>query len=153
MPAYSYQGAGVQAPVQAWNYSPNMSGSMAVYPPGTASDYSTPDISTQYPISPQQAGNIYHYGGSGVSQPQQQQSAGIWQNPWTGTQTSQASSASSMPAPNQINARNYANSYDYQKDLGWAAYEDQGWDPGLAQDAFKRSLPKQGGPKQGSFAF
>jgi hypothetical protein len=54
--------------------------------------------------------------------------------------------------PNQINARNYGNQNEYSQALDWAAFEDQGWDPGAAQDAFKKSLPRYGGPTQGSFA-
>jgi hypothetical protein len=54
-----------------------------------------------------------------------------------------------MLLPNQINAKNYKNSFQYQKDLGWAAYEDAGTDKGLAMEAFQRSLPKYGGPARG----
>jgi hypothetical protein len=55
--------------------------------------------------------------------------------------------------PNQINARNYDNSYQYQKDLLWANYEDQGWDKNLAQESYLKSLPKFGGVSKGSVAF
>jgi hypothetical protein len=54
--------------------------------------------------------------------------------------------------PNQINARNYNNMNTYNQQLGWAALEDQGWDIGAAQDAFRKSLPRYGGPSTGSFA-
>jgi hypothetical protein len=54
--------------------------------------------------------------------------------------------------PNQINAENYRNMYDYQKQLGWAAYEDAGWDKGLAQESFKKSLPTYVNPTQGKIA-
>jgi len=65
-------------------------------------------------------------------------------NPWT---------SSDVPLPNQISPQAYNNSYAYQKELGWAGYEDAGWDKALAQEAFEKSLPKFGGPKRGSFAF
>lgn len=54
--------------------------------------------------------------------------------------------------PNQINAENYGNMNEYAQKLGWAAFQDQGWDVGAAQDAFQKSLPRYGGPAAGSFA-
>jgi hypothetical protein len=54
--------------------------------------------------------------------------------------------------PSQINAENYGNTNEYNQALGWAAMEDNGWDIGAAQDAFKKSLPRYGGPSTGSFA-
>lgn len=132
--SYSYQPAGVQAPVHQWNYSPTLTGSMQVYPPGVASPHETPDISTPHAVSPSTASNYYQYGG-------------------VATQTPDPGTYSGPLLPNQINAKNYAKSYQYQKDLGWAQYEDQGWDKGLAQEAFEKSLPSFSGPKVGSFAF
>lgn len=53
--------------------------------------------------------------------------------------------------PNQINAESYQNMNTYNQALGWAGMEDNGWDIGAAQDAFKKSLPRYGGPMTGSF--
>jgi len=152
---YSYQGAGVQAPVHEWNYALSPTGSVQVYPPGVSSNYSTPDISSPTPMSPGNAANLYSFGAQqpAANQPQGQaasQAAASTDpyanNPWMQPKQN-------LPLPNQINARNYNNSYQYQRELGWAGYEDAGWDKGLAQEAFARSLPKTGGPKKGSFAF
>ena len=117
-----------------------------------------------YPMSPQQAQNLYQYGGAaqdgnavpagytyheGKLVPGTDYAAGQSQqwtpgtggttatpstnslltNPWTGTNAG-------MPLPNQISPRAYANSYAYQRELGWAGYEDAGWDKALAQEAF-----------------
>ena len=49
-----------------------------------------------------------------------------------------------MPTPSQINAREYKRSNKFNQELGWAAYEDAGWDKMAAQDAFLKSLPKYG---------
>lgn len=154
-PAYNYSPAGVQAQPEQWNYSPTMSGTMQVYPPGTYSPYDSPDISTPFPISPSVARNLYHYGGganpnydAAGAGPAQTGPASAGNAPGTVGQ-----GYSGMLLPSQINAKNYANSYQYQKDLGWAAYEDAGWDKSLAQESFQRSLPKTGGPKSGSFAY
>ena len=130
---YSYQPEGVQAPTDAWNYSANRDGSVATYPPGVASPAATADVSSQTPMVPQQAATIlnsgYQYGASVPNYAQQ------------------------TPLPNQINAENYENAYQYQKELLWANYEDQGWDKGLAQEAYLKSLPKYGGPDRGAIAF
>lgn len=135
VPGYSYQPPGVQAPVNAYNYSQTPAGGMAVYPPGVTSPAATPDVSTQQPIPMPVATSIYSYGGD----PAQQGGTALPQ--------------SSLPLPSQINARNYDNAYQYQKDLVWANYADQGWDPGLAQESFQKSLPKYGGASKGAVAF
>jgi hypothetical protein len=148
--SYSFQPSGVQAPIEQWNYAPTLSGSMQVYPPGVQSPYDTPDISARNAMPPSSAYNLYQYGGGGGMQ--------------SGTPAAAAAQPANAPGeigqgysgpllPNQINAKNYANTYQYAKDLGWAAYEDAGWDKALAQETFERSLPKTGGPKFGSFAF
>jgi hypothetical protein len=139
---YTYSGPGVQAPVDAWNYSPTQAGGVQVYPPGVTSPAHTPDISTLGPISPSTAAQIhggqYQYGGV----------------PYAGSGTTTMSSPlGATPLPNQINARNFSNLYGYQKDLGWANYEDLGWDPALAKEAFQKSLPRYGGPSSGRIAF
>jgi hypothetical protein len=173
LPAYTYQGAGVQAPIEHWNYSPTTTGSMQVYPPGVVSPYHTPDISTSNAIAPGVANSIYQYGQQPSYYPYYSQpSSQSYGQPYGGsgpgqfyvdrqTPTDSTTNApgevgtgySGMLLPSQINAKNYGNSYQYQKDLGWAAYEDAGWDKSLAQEAFERSLPKTGGPKRGSYAF
>jgi len=147
---YTYDPAGTRAPTHQWNYSMTPSGGTQVYPPGTTSPWDTPDISSSYPMSPQSANNIYRFGVAatnpytrpGVARP----TVSYYQAPHPSTQKPHL-------LPNQIDARNYANSYQYQRELGWADFEDQGWDKSLAQEAFQRSLPKYGGPKSGSFAF
>lgn len=149
-PAYDYAPAGVQAPVHQWNYAQTDAGTTQVYPPGVVSPYSTPDISTPHATSPAVITSLYRYGGydGGL--------AGAGPQPQTQAANAPGeigSGYSGMLLPSQINAKNYANSYQYQKDLGWAAYEDAGWDKSLAQEAFERSLPKTGGPKVGSFAY
>lgn len=143
---YTFSPSGVQAPVEQWNYSPTMSGSMMVYPPGATSPYSTPDVSSPYAISPSVASNLYQYGGASAA-------AAPQPAPVSTDPLQQGTAYSGMMLPSQINAKNYGKSYQYQKDLGWAAYEDAGWDKELAREAFERSLPKTGGPKFGSFAF
>jgi hypothetical protein len=154
---YTYSPAGAQAPVEQWNYAPTLSGSMQVYPPGVQSPYDTPDVSARYALAPSVASNIYRYGGTTYG------GATMAAAPVASTAPAPVSAStdplqqgtaySGMMLPSQINAKNYAKSYQYQKDLGWAAYEDAGWDKALAQEAFERSLPKTGGPKFGSFAF
>jgi hypothetical protein len=98
------------------------------------------------PISPAAATSMYQYGGTGdVSL-----APG---SAYTGTNPYAAGvSGTGALLPNQIDPKNYANMYEYQKQLGWAAFEEAGYDPGLAQEAFEKSLPKYGGPTAGSFA-
>lgn len=138
---YSYQPPGVQAPTSSWNYSQNINGSTGVYPPGVTSPSQTADVSTTTPQNPLLATGL-------MNQSQYQYGGGV-QAPQSGTSTG----TGGMLAPNQINAENYNNAFNYQKELLWANYEDQGWDKGLAQEAYIRSLPKYGGPSSGSFAF
>jgi hypothetical protein len=166
-----YSPPGVQAPPNAYNYTPTGDGGAQIYPPGVVSPYTTPDISTTAPINPalaaqqadlqnQQAAYNLQFGGPYQYQP------GIGADPSGGASSSrltgplQADNGYQVGGvvgggylPNQINARNYDNAYDYQRELMWAAYEDQGWDKGLAQEAFMKSLPKYGGPSKGAFAF
>lgn len=142
--SYSFQPSGVQAPIEHWNYSPTTSGSMQVYPPGVQSPHHTPDISAQNAMAPTEAYNLYQYGGPQQAQPVAQP---------TNAPGEIGQGYSGPLLPNQINARNYGNTYQYAKDLGWAGYEDAGWDKNLAMESFERSLPRTGGPKVGSFAF
>lgn len=139
---YTYSGPGVQAPADAWNYGIGPGGGIQVYPPGTVSPADTPDVSLTSAVSPAMAASLhagnYQYGGVPLA--------------GSGTTTTQ-SQLGAVPLPNQINARNYSNLYGYQKDLGWANYEDIGWDQGLAKEAFQRSLPRYGGPATGRVAF
>jgi hypothetical protein len=149
---YTYSPAGVQAPANAWNYSPTPAGSMQVYPPGTVSPYHTPDVSTSVPISTLEASALH--GGTYAYPAGQTDPSGAnvtYRLAPTPTAVPEVGVANSgMLLPNQINAKEYGNSFQYQKDLGWANYEDQGWDKGLAQEAFARSLPKYGfGATQG----
>lgn len=129
---YDYAPAGAQAPVGAWNYSGTSTGNVSVYPPGVASPAATPDVSSQQPMNPANVAPV-------VNQPYQYQAP--------------AEEIGAMLLPNQISARNYANAYQYQRDLAWAGYEDAGWDKSLVQDAFLKSLPSYGGPSKGSVAF
>lgn len=134
---YQYSPPGVQAPVGAWNYSATQDGSVAAYPPGVVSPAQTGDVSSTTPLNPASVSPM-------LSAPYQYQAPGTTA-PQTQTET--------MTAPNQINAVNYNNAYQYQKDLMWAAYEDAGTDKGLAQESFLKSLPKYGGPTKGSVVF
>jgi hypothetical protein len=138
IPGYVYSAPGQPAPVNSWNYSGTDSGQVAVYPPGVMSPSPTPDVSTTTPVSP---GDVAPY-----VNPPYQYAGGV-------TAPSAPSTSSTMLLPNQINARNFNNSFDYQKELVWANYEDQGWDKGLAQESYLRSLPKYAGPTKGAIAF
>lgn len=131
-PGTTYSPAGVQAPANVWNYSGTADGSVSAYPPGVYSPAGTPDVSSQQPLAPSSVATV-------VNQPYQYAAA-----PTTNTGT---------PLPNQINGQNYQNAYQYQRDLAWADYEDQGWDKSLAQEAFLKSLPQYGGPTKGAVAF
>jgi hypothetical protein len=131
----TYSPPGVQAPVGAYNYSGTPNGSVAVYPPGVVSPPATADVSTQQPINPLSVSQA-------VNQPYQ------YAGPTTPGTTSDT-----LPLPNQMDARNYSNAYQYQRDLVWAGYENAQWDKGLAQEAFLKSLPTYGGPAKGAIAF
>jgi hypothetical protein len=137
---FTYSPPGVQAPVGAYNYSGTAGGSVAVYPPGVASPPETPDVSTTTPVNPMSVSAI-------VNQPYQYAPAGPTRV------NAPMTSGTGFALPNQIDARNYSNAYQYQRDLAWAGYEDAGWDKGLAQEAFLKSLPTYGGPAKGAIAF
>ena len=134
---YTYQPPGVQAPANVWNYSATADGSTAAYPPGVVSPAQTADVSSNAPMNPLLANSLvnqpYQYGGQGTQAPQQ--------------------SGGGMVDPNKINAQNYTNAYNYQKELLWAGYEDQGWDKSLAQESYLKSLPQYGGITKGAVAF
>jgi hypothetical protein len=118
---YTMSPFGTQAPLDAYNYQATPSGQTQVYPPGVQAPPNDAQVSTQTPLSPGQA----------------QQAA--------------ASMTPGMLTPNQINAENYANTNKVGQDLMWQYFEDaQGWAPGAAQDSFLKSLPRYGGPKQGT---
>ena len=140
---YEYSPPGVQAPANAWNYSATPNGSVAAYPPGVVSPPQTADVSSNAPINPATVAptlnqpQAYQYGGATAAAPV----------------TAPQTSGNAMLLPNQINAENYGNAYQYQQELLWAQYEDQGWDKGLAQEAFLKSLPKYGGPTKGTISF
>lgn len=133
---YSYQPPGVQAPPNAWNYSQDASGGVGAYPPGVASPAQTADVSTATPVNPASVAPM-------LNQPYQYQ-AGVIQTP---------AGQGVTPLPSQINAQNYNNAYEYQKELLWAEYEDKGWDKGLAQESYLRSLPQYKSPTKGAYAF
>lgn len=143
---YTYQPAGVQAPANQWNYSGTNDGSVQVYPPGVTSPAATADASTTAAINPSSVQAVvnqpYSYGATADTTSQVSLVPG-----------SSGPNYGSMPLPNQINAQNYNNAYQYQRDLMWAAYEDAGWDKSLAQEAYLKSLPKYGGVSKGSVAF
>jgi hypothetical protein len=156
----------VQAPAQAWNYTMLPSGSVQVHPPGVASPPETHDISTTTPqdlgtiagMLSQSIGSQYNYGSPTPPvysyAPPGQQAPLATPGEYTPIQSVPTVGAANPTAllPNQINAENYRNMYDYQKQLGWAGFEDAGWDKGLAQDAFKKSLPTYVNPTQGKIA-
>jgi hypothetical protein len=131
-----YTPPGVQAPPGAYNYSGTQSGEVQVYPPGVYSPAQTADVSSYTPMAP---GSV----SAAVNQPYQ----------YAGGVTAPGGGSGSMPLPNQINSQNYENSFNYQKELLWAGYEDQGFDKGLAQESYLKSLPKYGGVSKGSVAF
>lgn len=117
-PGYSMDPAGAPAPVHAYNYAPSATGGTQVYPPGVAAPSNQLQVSTYQPVT---------------QQTQQQMLA-----------ESTAAGQGVLPAPGQINAREYNKATGYEQALGWAQYEDQGWDKSAAQEVFKRSLPKYG---------
>lgn len=132
----SYEPPGVQAPVGAYNYSATSNGSVGVYPPGVASPPQTADVSSYTPVAPGEA-------------------AAYLSQPYQYGQASQitAPGGNYTLAPNQIDAQNYNNSFQYQKDLLWAGFEDQGYDKGLAQEAYQRTLPTHKSPTVGAYSF
>jgi hypothetical protein len=149
----TYSPPGAQAPANAYNYSQAPDGSTQVYPPGVASPAATPDVSSHIPQNPQDAAALmqpYSYGAPYIPKP------GMPGVGTTITDTQVGGTGLDPNAhllPNQINARNYNNAYQYQQELAWAEFEDQGWDKGLAQEAFLKSLPKYGGVSKGAIAF
>jgi hypothetical protein len=126
MPGYTYSPPGQPAPPQAYNYSTTTGGTTNVYPPGVMAPIPDMTVSTSTPVAPGAAQAMVAPGAD--------------------------PNAYSL-LPSQINAENYANSNVFAQKLGWAAFEDQGWDVEAAQDAFKKSLPKYSGPAQGQFSF
>lgn len=54
--------------------------------------------------------------------------------------------------PSQLSGRNVNNMGDYAQKVLWASYENQGWSPDAARDAFLASMPKYGAPAHGSLA-
>lgn len=127
---YSVDPAGTPANPTAWNYGVSGTGQVQVYPPGIPAPPDQHQISTSVPISADQAAQ--------AAQAHDPYNAGV--------------AGTGLLNPNQINAKNYANTNAYAQQLGWAAFEDQGWDVGAAQDAFRKSLPRYGGPAMGSYA-
>lgn len=132
MPGFEVDPPGVQAPIQAYNYEPRAGGGTGVYPPGNPAPFSQFQYSTSTPVSPAtsaamaQGAQGYTPGvpGSAPPVPRYQPSA--------------------MPAPSQINAREYNRSTGYEKKLGWARYEAEGWDKEAAQQVYAKSLPQYG---------
>lgn len=119
---YTISPPGTQAPIQAYNYQGTPSGQTQVYPPGVPAPANQAQVSTQVPLSPGQAGA-------------------------RGREALAAQSPGLMPS--QINAENYGNTNKYAQELMWAKFENDGWDPMAAKDAFAKSLPRYGGPKRG----
>jgi hypothetical protein len=126
MPGYTYSPPGQPAPPNAYNYTMSPGGSTSMYPPGVMAPPAAPTVSTTTPVSPGAAQTMVAPGAD--------------------------PNAYSL-LPSQINAENYANTNVFAQKLGWAAFDDQGWDVEAAQDAFKKSLPKYGGPASGTFKF
>lgn len=65
-------------------------------------------------------------------------------NPTTGT-----AGQYTLPAPNKINAANYAKLLPSQRDVLMSAYEDAGYIPADVQQEFLNSLPRYAGPRIG----
>ncbi len=137
---YTVSPAGTQANPGSYNYEATPSGQTQVYPPGVAAPAGGNQVSTQVPVSHADAQAMYGANLGGAYQPGvAAYNAGV------------AGSGALMP--NQINAENYENTNIYAKKLGWAAFENSGWDIEAAQDAYRRSLPKYAGPQAGAYGF
>jgi hypothetical protein len=141
-PGYTLSPAGTQAPVDAYNYQRTPSGQTQVYPPGVSAESGQHQVSTTVPLSPaaaQAAGET-----ANNAQP-------VGAGATTATAGAEAGMSPVNLSPNQINAENYKNTNKAAQNLMWQYFEDQqGWAPGAAQDAFLKSLPRYGGPKQGT---
>lgn len=127
LPAYTYSPPGVTAPTGAYNYEQGTGGQTNVYPPGVTAPVYRPQYSTTTPQTPATSAQM-----SAGQQAARQFTGGY--------------------APNKINAANYNRSGSYVQDMTWAAYKADGWDEQAAQDVYKASLPKYGGPKRGTVA-
>jgi len=112
-----------------------------ISPPGTQAP------PAMYNYTPTTTGAMQVHPPGAVADPQSYQ----FSTPTPASQQDQSSWLASV-LPNQINAENYGNLNQYAQDVAWAGYEDIGWDPNAARDAFKKSLPRYGGPGGGSFA-
>lgn len=127
IPAYTYSPPGVTAPTGAYNYEQGTGGQTNVYPPGVTAPVYRPQYSTTTPQTPATSAQM-----SAGQQAARQFTGGY--------------------APNKINAANYNRGGSYRQDMTWAAYKADGWDEQAAQDVYKASLPKYGGPKRGTVA-
>jgi hypothetical protein len=123
-PSYTVNPPGAQAPSGGYNYQPTGDGSHTVYPPGISAPVQAAQVSSATPLSGAQLNQI----------------------------GSQAMAQQPYILPSQMNAENYNKLGGYRQDLLWAGLENQGWDIGSAQDAFKASLPQSGGPKTAKIA-
>lgn len=130
-PTYKYQ----ENPNAPTGYSQDMGTGYTVSPPGVAA----PTYAYNYEATPGGQTQVYP---PGVQAPVQGNQVS--------TTTPRSTSEYQSINPGKINAKNYANTNKFFQDLGWQQIEEeQGISRTLAQDAFKRSLPKYGGPKMG----
>lgn len=130
-PAPAMQPDNAQVP----GYSLDAQQGYTVSPPGTGA----PTYAYNYMATPSGQTQVYP---PGIQAP----AAGVQVSTTTPLTASQQSSIN----PGKINARNYANTNQFMKDLKWMQIEEeQGIPRAMAEDIFRRSLPKYGGPKTG----
>lgn len=144
IPPYQLSPSGVQADPTQYNYEPTATGGTTVYPPGVIAPYATPQASTTVPVDPATQATLASQ--AGYTPPTTAQPA----------QSTQPTTNTGL-LPWQINAKNYNNQTGYEQQMDWAGFEDAqfgsgAWDKSLAQDLYKKSLPKYAAPTTGRVA-
>lgn len=150
---YSIAPSGVQADPAQWNYEATPTGGTNIYPPGVVPPYTAPQASTDMAVDPQTQ--------KGLAQQAQQVNAAAPAMNTTITNTAAppyvAPTATSTNGllPSQINAKNFNNMTDYEKQMVWAGFGDAqfgsgAYDPALAKQLYEKSLPQYAAPKTGN---
>lgn len=142
-PPHTVSPPGAPAPIQAYNYQADVTGGTQVYPPGTPAPVDATQISSYVPLNSQMQTALTQQATPGMPSPAPPAPAGLPVGA-TPAGTTGVTTPASLVAPGQINAREYNKGTDYEKSLGWASYEDAGWDKAAAQQVFQKSLPKYG---------
>lgn len=132
VPPYTISPPGSSAPVHAYNYQADVTGGTQVYPPGIQAPVEASQVSTTQPLA------------ANTQTALAQHAAGVPTQASTPVTGGGVTTPATLVNPGQINAREYNKATDYEKTLGWASYEDAGWDKTAAQQVFQKSLPKYG---------